>query len=720
MAANSNSENHRKVYLSLMFIVATALMVYFMPRDNRHKYSYEENRPWSYALLTAPFDITVYRDSATVKAMVDSIDNVMVPIYRRDLAAESRAVEAVESADSISPFIRSRLISAIRQAYAHGIVDQQTASRIDRGELPEVKFTEHNINISHSTAGYMSQRMAYTMIDSIFRDGEGHRAVRAVGLSSLLHPNMVEDKEATRMYRESLIQPIVAGVGVIQKGERIISQGDIVTPQIYQVLKTYETTLDKLTNNDRNRQRNTLAGQTLYVIILLGLLYGFSLLYYPDKLGRPKEMMALLLLLTVFFIITVVLSHTFVSGIYIVPLAIVPVIISVFYDTRTAYFTYLVEILLCTVLATFPLEFIFIEMTAGSVVIFSLKELSRRSQLLRSAAVGFLAYVVSYIAVELMTAGSLGSLSWKLIGFFGVNALMISFAYILIFVFEKLSGMVSVVTLVELSDINNSILRQLSQECPGTFQHSMAVSNLATEAAHRIGANVQLVRAGALYHDIGKIDNPAFFTENQYGINPHDALTPTQSARIIIRHITDGLRRAEKAKLPAVVKDFISQHHGRGKAKYFYTMYCRAHPDEVVDEEPFTYPGPNPQTREASLLMMADTVEAASRSMTDHSQEAIRALVNRLIDAQVADGLHNESPLSFRDIRDIKECFISRLRSMYHARVQYPAGVTAGKTEGKSEETTATDTLTEAGSQETQLRQQTATPDASDSITKTD
>ena len=284
----------------------------------------------------------------------------------------------------------------------------------------------------------------------------------------------------------------------------------------------------------------------------------------------------------------------------------------------------------------------------------------------------FAAYVVSYVGFELMTTGSLSALSGRLIGYFGINAVLISFAYILIFIFEKLFGMVSVVTLVELSDINNKVLRELSQECPGTFQHSMAVSNLATEAAHRIGANVQLVRAGALYHDIGKIDNPAFFTENQHGVNPHDTLTPEQSAGIIIRHVTDGLRRAERAKLPPVIRDFISQHHGKGKAKYFYTMYCRNHPDGEKDAAAFTYPGPNPQTREASLLMMADSVEAASRSLSDHSQQAITDLVNRLIDGQVADGLHNDSPLSFRDIRDIKQCFISRLRSMYHARVSYP------------------------------------------------
>ena len=664
-----------RLFLGLIFAVATALTVYFMPRDDRHKYYYEENRPWNYALLRAPFDITVYRDSATVRAMIDSVDASLSPIFRRDITAESRVLEAIAGADSIAPAVRSRLAARVREVYARGVVDQSTASMIERGELPEVKLTSNNVNVSRSTAGFLSQRDAYAKIDSLFAGSGAHRAVLSLGLASLIRPNMVEDKEATRLYRETLIQPIVSGIGVIQKGERIIAQGDIVTPQLYQILRTYEDTLDRRTNNDLSRQRNVLVGQTLYTIFLYGLFFAFIFFYYPHKFSRPKEVMSLMALITGFAIVTCLAPRLFTSGIYLVPLTIVPVIITLFYDSRTAYFAYVTEVMLCAVAASFPLEFIFIELTAGTAVLFSLKELSRRSQLLRSAAVGFVAYVVSYIAVELMTAGSLGAMSGRLIGFFAVNAVLISFAYILIFLFEKMSGMVSTVTLVELSDINSKTLRELSRECPGTFQHSMAVSNLATEAAHRIGANVQLVRAGALYHDIGKIDNPAFFTENQYGVNPHDALTPEQSAGIIIRHVADGLRRADKAKLPAVIKDFISQHHGAGKAKYFYTMACRRDPDKEVDPTPFTYPGPNPQTREASLLMMADTVEAAARSLTDHSQEAIRNLVNRLIDTQVADGLHNDSPLSFRDIREIKECFISRLRSMYHARVQYPAGV---------------------------------------------
>lgn len=669
-------KTQNNVYLTLIFIVATAIVVYFMPRDSQHKYSYEENRPWSYSLLTAPFDITVYRDSATVKHMTDSVEATMVPIFRRDNAQRSRVVSAIEANDSLAAGIKARLVSAVDRVYRKGIVSQATAMEIARGDLPEVKFNENNVNVSHTTSGYLSQRDAYAFIDSLFRSPDDHRAFQKAALASMLLPNIVEDREATRLYHETLIQPIVSGIGVIQKGERIISQGDIVTPQLYQVLKTYEATLDKQTHNDRSRRVNTLLGQTMMVALAFTLIFGFLAFYYPERLRQPKRVLPVMLLTVVFFVFPAIVAHMFRSGIYTVPLAILPVILTVFYDSRTSFFVYVIEIALCSVVASFPLEFMFVELIAGTAVIFSLKELSRRSELLRSAAVAFVGYVLAYVGFELMTAGSLSALSWRLIGYFGINAVLISFAYILIFIIEKLFGMVSVVTLVELSDINNRILRELSQECPGTFQHSMAVSNLATEAAHRIGANVQLVRAGALYHDIGKIDNPAFFTENQHGANPHDALTPLQSAGIIIRHVTDGLKRADKGKLPSVIRDFISQHHGRGKAKYFYTMYCRENPDGEADAEAFTYPGPNPQTREASLLMMADSVEAASRSMTDYSQEAIKALVDRLIDTQVAEGLHNDSPLSFRDIRDIKECFISRLRSMYHARVSYPPEAT--------------------------------------------
>lgn len=677
--------DNTRIYLGLVLIAAVAVCTYFMPRTARQRYAYEENRPWAYSLLTAPFDITVYRDSATVAHITDSIDASLVPIYRRDDAQPKRLVAEIEASDSLAAGVKRRLAAAVARVYAVGVVDQTTSSRIARGELPEVKYSENNVNVSRHTAQYLSQRDAYAYIDSLFAGSDDHRAFQSVRLSERLLPNIVEDREATRLYRESLIQPVVAGIGLIQKGEKIIGPAEIVTPQLYQVLKTYESMLDRRSSVDRTQRINAFAGKAVYAALIFAMVFAFCLLYYPDSLRRVKLVLIPVLLMVVFFIFTALVARLLRNGIYCVPLAILPVIITVFFDSRTAFFVFVAEVLLCAVEATLPLEFIFVETLAGTAVIFSQKDLSRRSELLRSAIVAFLAYVVSYVGFELMMSGTLSALSWRLIGYFGINAVLISFAYILVFIVEKTFGLVSVMTLVELSDINNRTLRELSRECPGTFQHSMAVSNLATEAAHRIGANVQLVRAGALYHDIGKIDNPAFFTENQYGVNPHDTLTPAQSARIITRHVSDGLRRAERIKLPKAVRDFIAQHHGRGKAKYFYTMECRQHPDSEVDPEPFTYPGPNPQTREASILMMADAVEAASRSLTDHSPEAIRSLVDRLIDGQVADGLHSDSPLSFRDIKEVKEVFTSRLRSMYHARVQYPKEATPAEGESQND-----------------------------------
>lgn len=557
-------------YLALIFVVATAVVVYFMPGDSKHKYSYELNRPWNYELLTAPFDIPVYRDSATVNHMIDSIDREMAPIFRMDGSAEARVAAVIRGDKGLSEHTRRRLLDIVARIYDGGVIDASTAAMIAGEELPEVRVNIDNVNVARKTAGLRSQRDAYAYIDSVFRDSPERGKIQALGLSNVLNPNVIEDVKATEQYRENLIQPVVAAVGVIQQGERIIDRGDRVSPQLYQVLKSYELALEKTGRHDRNRQVYTILGKVIFVVSLFGLLYFYFGLYFPETLLSVKKMLAVVSLTVVFFLFAAAMSKTISSGLYIVPLAILPIVVQVFFDARTAFFSFVLEVLMCAVLASFQLEFIFIELLAGTVVVFSLKELSKRSQLLRSALLAFLTYVAGYVAVELMSAGSLTAMSGRLVGYFAINAVLVSFAYILIFVIEKSFGMTSVVTLVELSDINNPLLRDLSRECPGTFQHSMAVSNLASEAAHKIGANVQLVRAGALYHDIGKIDNPAFFTENQYGINPHDALSPAQSARIIVGHVTDGVKRADKFKLPAVIKDFILQHHGTGTAKYFY------------------------------------------------------------------------------------------------------------------------------------------------------
>lgn len=669
----------KTIIRSLMFIISVGIILYFLPRKNERQFLYEVNRPWSYSLLTAPFDIPIQLDSIRANEVKDSINNVFIPVYKRNNDESKAAIDAYSLAlnanQSVSIYEKAKLINALKEIYNNGIVDLNTYNAITSGELSRMRFIEENRIINKSTNNLLSARKAYTTIDSLLKLESLNTPIASTELSKFLAPNILYDSiESNRLYQD-ICQKAMAPIGIIQNGERIIDRGEKVTPQLYTILQTYEQMLLERKAN-KHQQIYPVLGQLLFVIILLSALFYYLYFMRNELFANTRAMLFIMLMVVGFVVFSVAMKNTFANGLYLVPFTIIAIMMVVFFDSRTALFCLIIETMLCSCIANVAFEFIFVQFIAGVTAIYSLKELTRRSQLIQTALLVFTAYSLSYIAVEVISSGTISGIDLRIFGIFAINSVLISFAYILIFVFEKLFGFTSIVTLVELSDINNPLLRELSEECPGTFQHSLSVSNLAYEAAHRIGANAQLVRAGALYHDIGKITNPAFFTENQHGVNPHDALNPLQSARIVIAHVTDGLKRAEKAKLPSVIKDFISEHHGCGKAKYFYNTYCNQHPDEEVDTASFIYPGPNPQSKETSILMMADTVEAASRSLPDHSPEAIENLVNRLIDAQIADGLHNDSLLSFKDVKEIKESFISRLRTMYHARISYPSDPT--------------------------------------------
>lgn len=675
-----------------LFTVCVALAVWLLPKKDTNSYHYEMNKPWAYSLLTAPSDMPIYLDSIRAKDVRDSIEQAFRPVFIRDVNIEKSAIAAYatrvnSTADlGLSPQERNRLIATLRKFLEDGIVNQDTYHLIESGKLKEVRFIHDNTAISIPTDNYLSAREAYTELDSIFADEHFRKAIEKTAFSQFLVPTVVKDTLASARLYEDMLQKAMAPIGVIQQGERIIDRGDIVTPELYSLLQTYERITGQKSVNKVDRHHYPILGQIFYIVLIFAGLYMFLYLFRSRIFADNRSLEFVMLLVTGFLILAFTMNDTIRCGLYMVPLTILPILLVVFFDGRTAFFTYMAEIMLCAMVATFPLEFIFVQWIAGVVAISSLKELNRRSQLVRSAIFIFIAYCMAYAAVEILQAGTLDKISTRMFGAFGINGILISFAYFMVFVAEKMFGFTSAVTLVELNDVNNPTLRELSRECPGTFQHSMQVSNLASEAAHRIGANVQLVRTGALYHDIGKIDNPAFFTENQHGVNPHDALSPIQSARIVIGHVTGGIKRAEKVQLPEVIKDFILQHHGHGKAKYFYNTYCNAHPGEEVDPEPFTYPGPNPQTKETSILMMADAVEAASRSLSEHTVESITTLVNRIIDSQIADGLHDESPISFRDVNIIKQSFIERLRTMYHARIKYPELNSEGSKNDSNEE----------------------------------
>lgn len=674
--------SRKNVVRSLFFVVAIALISYFIPRESDQDFNYTIGRPWTYPLLTAPFDIPVNLDSASAAKQRDSIDRAFVPVFKRDDGVVRKNLGNLSAALSrtgqVSAELNRSIVEAVEQMYSDGIVDSGTYSDISSGKMKNMRFIVGNVAQLVPTGKYRSVRKAYASIDSMFPMPYARIIIDNVKLSQYLHPNVVRDSiESERLLEQAYLKAL-APIGVKQKGERIVDRGEIITPQIYEILKEYERLLQSR-NTAVKSSDYRYAGQIAVVVMIILCFYTFLYYFRHRTFDDMRRLFFLVAFVSVFTLVSYLVMVTLPTiGVYVMPFTLLPIMITTFYDSRTAMFAHIVVTLLCAIVVAYPMEFIFLQFIAGLTAIMTLQELSRRSQLVKCAIYVLVAYIATYSALEVVSEGNIQAINWHVFLYFGMNVLFLSFAYIFIFLVEKMFGFTSTVTLVELTDVNTPLMRELSEKCPGTFQHSLQVSNLAAEAAHVIGANVQLVRAGAMYHDIGKIDNPAFFTENQRGENPHKVLPPEVSAKIIIEHVTNGLKRADKAKLPQVIKDFIAQHHGAGKAKYFYTMACNAHPDEEVDPAPYTYPGPNPNTKETSILMMADATEAASRSLTDHSDASISMLVNRIIDSQIADGMLKDSPISFRDVEKIKQCFISRLCTMYHSRVKYPEAVKKG------------------------------------------
>ena len=656
----------------ILAAIAAVVIVWFYPHPETSRYNYEEGRPWNYAQLIAPFDIPVHPDSMTLQRARDTLDAHFVPIYELNQLKADSIVRRLPASPGNN--YASRVGQALRRLYAEGVVDSDTRDLIRSGKLPKVRILEKNILSEMSTSQFLSPRDVYALLDSQFRaDGDLHHYFSTINMAELLEPNFTMNETESKRHYEYDYLTLTADRGLILQGQSIIDKGAIVTPQDFTNLRTYETMLAERNTSSGTNDLLLILGQFIYVALLLSCLMSYFYYFVPEIFRRRQAMIYVLSMVTFFFLLAIGLNRFVQGGIYIAPLMIVPVLTLVFFDGRTAIMTSMVCTMICAGVTTFALEFIFLQFCAMGAAVFSLRELSRRAQLLRTAGAVVLAYIAAYVSLELLMNGSLDGISMRMIVFLLINGALTSMSYILMFAVERVFGFVSTVTLVELADINNPLLNRLSDECPGTLQHSIAVSNLASDAAQRIGANVQLVRAGALYHDIGKLSNPAFFTENQHGVNPHDALPPERSASIIVNHVTDGLKLADKAGLPGMIRDFIREHHGAGMAKYFYYNACKTAPEGTnVDPAPYSYPGPNPRSVETSVLMMADSVEAASRSLPDHSQASITALVNKIIDGQIADGLHNQSPIAFRDIDVIKKAFIKRLMTMYHSRVAYP------------------------------------------------
>ena len=675
MKISNKNRNFITILLLVLSILLIATALFFSKEQNR-TYSFEVGKPWPHSRLEANFQFDIELDEATRMHITDSVNKNFSKIYTLDrkkgeqqLALLSRAMTGKAGSQA--------LLQAVGKLYDDGIVDNDAANDIRSGK--QLRFLVGNNELQVVDATNMrTVRQAYTWLTDTLKSNVAlQEALKSVDIGNYLVPNMMVNAEENEKWMGEDLRNALRSPGTVQQGEVMITYGEIVTPSKAAAINSYQNEVLR-----RNKLRNVdeglnLLGQILIVTILMLAFVFFMKLLRKQVFSSLRRMVFLITLITVFVIAVFILVRFKYNMLYVIPFALVPIIVSSFFDDHTSFFVHIVTTLICSLVASsHQAEFIIMQFLAGIIAIVSVKELTKRTQLVRCAFFIFLAYSITYIAMTLISEGDFSKIERFYFVYFFINCAILSFALLVIPIVEKAFGFTSTMTLLELADINNPLLRKLSTNCPGTFQHSLQVANLGGEAALEIGANMQLVRAGALYHDIGKIKNPAFFTENQIGENPHDHLVrPEDSAKIVIDHVPNGLKLAEEADLPKVIKDLIAQHHGKGVTRYFYYKACEARPDEEVDKTPFTYPGPNPQTKEAAILMMADACEAATKSLSDHSEESIAAMVGKIIDTQISEGLLREAPISFRDVETIKKLFVERLRTAYHARVAYPGDI---------------------------------------------
>lgn len=657
--------------------LTVAIIVWFLPRDsNSKRYNYDVGKPWMYQSFIAQFDFPIYKSEDAIKQEQDSILKELMPYYNYDPTREKKELERFNKDFSseltgLSYHYRAIIIDRIHRLYSAGIMNTPEYNAIAHDSTNMVKVVDGKSATPIEIGCMYSTMSAY---EALLKDEElskDRALLQKLNLTNYLEPNLTYDKEKTETERTDMLGSIPLASGMVLSGQKIIDRGEIVDDYTYRVLSSFERELQRR-NATQMELTTTFIGQVIYVTILVMLFTMYIALFRKDYFDKPRSIMMLYVMITLFPIaVAMMIEHNW-FNVYIVPFAMAAIFARMFMDSRTAFVTQLTIVLICAAAVKYQYEFIIIQLVAGLVAIYSLRELSSRAQVIKTAALVTVSCCAVYLALQMMQETDVLKLDSKMYTHFAVNGVLLLLSYPLMYLIEKTFGFTSNVTLFELSNTFKGVLRNLSEVAPGTFQHSITVGNLAAEVANRIGADSLLVRVGALYHDIGKMTNPAFFTENQAGVNPHDALTCKESAKIIIGHVTEGVKIAEKANLPTIIKDFILTHHGRGMAKYFYIKYQNEHPDEVVDKEQFTYPGPNPFTREQALLMMADTCEAASRSLQEYTEESISSLVDRLIDTQVADGCFKDCPITFRDIAQAKQVLTERLMSIYHTRIQYP------------------------------------------------
>lgn len=662
--------------LSGFVLVSLLVIVWFLPRNNTPQMRYDVGKPWMYASLIAKFDFPVYKSDAVIQQEKDSLLAYFQPYYNYDKGMERRQLGKLHAdyprgIPGLPAAQMRTLYDRLHRLYQAGIISTPQYNSIAKDSVNMVRVIIGKRVQSMQIGCIYSTLKAYEQLlrDNVLSD---YRMVlQQANIVSYLQPNMTYDKNRTTTELNDLLGSVPLASGMVLSGQKIIDRGEIVNDYSYRVLASLEKETARR-NVSKAEIKNTVIGQFIYVLMLLCLFTCFIVMFRPQYLGKARSVVMLYVMITVYpVMVSLFMEHSLLS-VYIIPFAIGPMFIRVFMDSRIAFISHLVSMLICAVAVKYQFEFLLLQLISGLVAIYSLSDLSGRAQLFKCALFVTVANFVTFFTLQLMQTGDIGNFEVNMYSHFVANGVLLLLAYPLMFVIERTFGFTSNVTLFELSNTNKGMLRKMSEVAPGTFQHSITVANLAAEIANRIGADSLLVRTGALYHDIGKMKAPVFFTENQVGVNPHKGLPYKESARIIISHVTEGLKMAEKANLPTFIREFILTHHGTGMAKYFYINYKNEHPDEEVDVRDFSYPGPDPFTREQAILMMADAVEAASRSLPEYTEESIKGLINRMVDTQLEEGHFKECPITFRDIAVAKAVMLERLKSIYHTRVSYP------------------------------------------------
>ena len=673
--------NFRKLHLTsvaISFIISVTLLTLLLPRSEEVGYVYEEGKPWRYESLIAPYDFPVNKSAKDIQAEKDSLTKAFSPFFMLDNEVEEKQMDQLREDydkgvfNTLPEDYLRHISNLLRHVYDAGLMDTETYSQMQENEVATIRIVDETEAVSRGMNDVFSIRTAYEYVMQADTMNYRRNILSTVNLSHYLEPNITIDTAKNNAMLADIFSNLSKTSGMVQAGERIIDLGDKLTNRDVKILDSFQEEMRRRGTTESSAKWQKVIGQTLFNASCLALLIVFLLVYRTNLLKRHHSVNLLFTVVTLFPL----LCHLFVTrnmlSVYIIPFAMVGVFVRIFTDSRTAMIASIVAILLASIGLRNPYEFILIQFSSSVVAIIGVSDLTERSQLLRVALMVTAVALVFDLFYDLSRGITFATLDRAHYIYIGVSGLTLLLAYPLLYLIERIFGFTSNVTLIELSNINNPLLRELAEKAPGTFQHSMQVSTLAAEAATRIKANPALVRTAALYHDIGKMESAPFFTENQGGVNPHDKLTPQESAHIIIGHVEKGLELADKYGLPQSIRGFIASHHGKGVARYFYIKYAQAHPGQEPDEKDFSYPGPNPYSKETAILMMADAVEAASRSLKEHTEESIGELVDKIIDTQVEEGYFKDCPINSLEIKRVKETFKEKLRTMYHTRISYP------------------------------------------------